>query len=50
MTFPDDATYSGTLPVPNLLTWSNGSQWHNTGPEPAPPGSPGCLRAGARPC
>ena len=32
MTFPDDATYSGTLPVPNLLTWSNGSQWHNTWP------------------
>jgi hypothetical protein len=28
----------------------NGSQWHDTGPEPAPPGPPGCLRAGARPC
>jgi hypothetical protein len=27
MTFPDDATYTGTLQPPNRIVWSNGSAW-----------------------
>ncbi len=27
VTFPDDATYTGTLQPPNTIRWSNGSAW-----------------------
>jgi hypothetical protein len=27
VTFPDDATYTGSLVAPNLIRWSNGSTW-----------------------
>jgi hypothetical protein len=27
VTFPDDATYTGTLHAPNRIVWSNGSVW-----------------------
>jgi hypothetical protein len=27
VTFPDDATYTGTLQPPNKIRWSNGSAW-----------------------
>jgi hypothetical protein len=27
VTFPDDATYTGTLHAPNRISWSNGSVW-----------------------
>lgn len=27
VTFPDDATYTGTLLAPDMIRWSNGSMW-----------------------
>ncbi|MFN8475243.1 MAG: choice-of-anchor D domain-containing protein [Anaerolineae bacterium] len=27
VTFPDDATYTGKLTLPNMIRWSNGSAW-----------------------
>jgi hypothetical protein len=27
VTFPDDATYTGTLLPPDMIRWSNGSTW-----------------------
>ena len=27
VTFPDDATYTGTLVAPDLIRWSNNSTW-----------------------
>ena len=27
VTFPDDATYTGKLQLPNTIKWSNGSAW-----------------------
>lgn len=27
VSFPDAAAYTGTLPTPDIIRWSNGSQW-----------------------
>jgi len=27
VTFPDDKTYTGTLQLPNIVKWSNNSEW-----------------------
>jgi len=43
VSFPDDRnTGSATLQAPDVITWSNGSQWR---PVPPPPPNPQCLQA-----
>jgi hypothetical protein len=32
VTFPDDATYTGRLRLPNTIAWSNGSAWTKDSP------------------
>lgn len=34
VTFPDDATYDGTLVEPGTIRWSNQTLWHKTKPTP----------------
>ena len=41
VSFPDDAAYTGTLLTPDIIRWSNGSQWQISVDQS--PGNPDCL-------
>jgi len=41
VTFPDQGTFTGTLQVPNVIKWSNNTQWHESIDES--PGNPNCF-------
>jgi hypothetical protein len=40
VTFPDDATYSGTLHVPGTIKWSNGTAWTKASNKAIPESEP----------